>query len=548
MSKRHVFLAVLAACASSATANWNLSDYATPTTDPVMTDSIYGIQTYSNNASTVAVTVPGGYVSFVASKIASEPVGTAGGRGYTANVGVLHPLAPDWTEYDLTGLTGVSFEYQNTTKITEVLAVSFGSGAYSKEIADAGTVFEAVLSSGTQLAATTGNVWKKAEISSIDFTTPSWWTAPPDFPSLDSVLKRVKNIQFAPKTLYTDTGSQNGKVCTKCVTPTMTSQTLNIRNVTLMGIEPPGTSTVWNVNPSGIGCLDQTKKFVLDDFVNGSATNTLGGDWFTYSDFDTSGTSTDPAKGASLVSDTIVKGLDPAGSYMQLNAQLRKKSGATYHKYAGWADIGTNFANGASMDATGMTAIGFNIQTMGINLDRVMSIDFKVKTRDVPDTAVHFISLPASAIAAASSAGRFACIRPDMLRQASWVTTPTGFDLGKITQLSWEVKILDNKNATIDTATANFLISEVALYGITEPSVGIYSRRVAPGLAAHYANGGLDLKGFEGIPQVEILALDGRTVASFAPTSRIKLAVPRGTYLLKVKGGAFVAKFTEFSR
>ena len=162
MSKRHVFLAVLAACASSATANWNLSAYATPTTDPVMTDSMYGIQTYSNKASTVAVTVPGGYVSFVASKIASELVGTAGGRGYTANVGVLHPLTPDWTEYDLTGLTGVSFEYQNTTKITEVLAVSFGSGAYSKQIADAGTVFEAVLSSGTQLAATTGNVWKKA--------------------------------------------------------------------------------------------------------------------------------------------------------------------------------------------------------------------------------------------------------------------------------------------------------------------------------------------------------------------------------------------------
>jgi hypothetical protein len=543
MSKRHAYLAVAAALTSFAHADWNLSSYPTVTDNPATTDTVYGIQSYSNKSSSVAVTVPGGYVNLAATKLASE-----GTEGYSANVGLLHPLTPEWTENDLTGLTGVRFEYQNTTKITDVLAVSFGSGSYTKAIADAGTVYEATLSSATELAPTTGSTWKTAELYVLDFATPSWWTKPADFPSIDSVLKRVKNLQFAPKTLYSAPGAQGGTPCKSCVTPTMTSQNLKLRNITLLGVEPPGQGVVWNINREGFGCVDATKKFAFDDFRTGSAKNTVGGDWFAYSDFDSIGTSLDPAKGKSIVTETIVQGDDAASSYIQLNAQLRKLDGATYHKYAGWADIGTNFPKGAHADATGMTAIGFTIQTLEFDFDRVASIDFKVKTTDVADTAVHFISLPARAIAAAGAAGRFACIRPGDLKQASWVTTPVAFDPSKISQISWEVKILDNKTASIDTATANFLVSDVNFYGISDLPTAIRKRSAQAGFSAIYTHEGLNLKGFEGLGALEVANVEGRWIASVTPSARVKLSLPRGTYILSSKRANLTTKFTVIDR
>lgn len=547
MKKLYPVLAAIALSAVGAHADWVLNSYPVAAADSVETNALYGVQSFQNKSSSVTTKVTAGTpgsVSLVATKIASD-----GTEGYTANIGMLHPLTPDWGVYDLTGLTGVSFEYQNTAKITEVLAVSFGSKAYSDEIASAGTVYEATLASATQLAATTGTTWKKGEVAILDFATPTWWTAPADFPTIETVLKEVKNIQFAPKTLYTADGAQNGTACKKCVTPTMTAVTLSIRNITLLGVDG---GVKWP-NEDGLGCVDATLSMPFSDFASESSKNALGGYFFPFSDFDTLGTSTDEAKGASVVDDSVIMGADETGSYYQILAKLNKKVGATYHKYSGWADLGTNFGTGKYAIGTGVTGFGFALGSLGINAERIQTIDFKVKMTTVSDTAVHFVSLPVKDLVEAGAAGKVACIRPSDLKQASYVSAAhmVAFDPAKIEQLSWEAKITDNKMSSIDTATANFYVSDIKWYGVEDVklggAIGVNSRNHAKTFAA-YSNGVLSLSGFSGVSSFDVTTLDGKVVASFASAPRVSLALPRGTYLLTAKNGSLSQKFAVVGR
>ncbi|MEN9306345.1 MAG: hypothetical protein RL173_277 [Fibrobacterota bacterium] len=557
MSNVRIRIAALAILAcSSANADWILSTYPTAAADSAQVNSVYGIQSVTNKSSSVTTKVVAGtpwtkdvaatpgYVSLVADKIASDST-----EGYTANIGLLHPLTPDWKEYDLTGLTGVSFEYQNTSNITEVLAVSFGSGAYTDAMAKAGTVYEATLSSATQLAPTVGTTWKKGEVAMLDFATPTWWTAPANFPTIDSVLKRVKSIQFAPKTLYTAAGSQNGTACTKCVTPTMTSLTLNTRNITLLD----GGGLPNRPNQDGHGCVDATDSALFSDFASVSSKNAAGGYFFPFSDFDSTGVSTDESKGSTIVSDTIVAGANEETSQLEVRAKLNKKIGGTYHKYSGWAGLGTNFGTGRYANGTGLTGISFAIGSLGINTDRVSFIDFKVKMVGVSDTAVHLISLSVKDIVEAGTDGRMACIRPVDLKQPSYVSAAhqVAFNPARIEQLSWEAKITDNKQSSIDTATANFYISDIKWYGVDDAklggAIGVNSRNHAKTFAA-YSNGVLSLSGFSGVSAFDVTTLNGKVVASFASVPRVELALPRGTYLLQPKNGILSQKFAVVGR
>ncbi|MEN9306344.1 MAG: hypothetical protein RL173_276 [Fibrobacterota bacterium] len=547
---------VILAC-SSANADWILSTYPTAAADSAQTNAVYGIQSVANKSSSVTTKVVAGtpwtkdvaatpgYVSLVADKIASD-----GTEGYSANVGLLHPLTPDWKEYDLTGLTGVSFEYQNTSKITEVLSVSLGSAVYADEWVKAGNDYQAVLSSATQLAPTVGSTWKKGEVAILDFATPTWWTAPANFPTIDSVLKRVKHLQFAPNTLYTDSGSQNGKACSKCVTPTMSSQTLNIRNIILLGVE----GKYIPYTPDGLGCWDVTLSLPFSNFAEESPKSVVGGPFFAFSDFDSTGVSTEESKGSTIVSDTIVAGANEEASQLEVRAKLNKKIGGTYHKYSGWAGLGTNFGRAGNYGfGRGITGFGFAIGSLGINADRVSTIDFKVKMVGVSDTAVHFVSLPVRDVVAAGAAGKMACIRPSDLKQASYVTPAhqVAFNPAKIEQISWEAKITDNKQSSIDTATANFYVSDIKLYGIDfmgiGPIQGVNSRNHAKTFAA-YSNGVLSLSGFSGVSSFDVTTLDGKVVASFSSAPRVSLALPRGTYLLTAKNGSLSQKFAVVGR
>ncbi|MEK7391799.1 MAG: hypothetical protein AAB214_04455, partial [Fibrobacterota bacterium] len=387
----------------------------------------------------------------------------------------------------------------------------------------------------------------------LDFATPTWWTAPADFPTIETVLKEVKNIQFAPKTLYTAAGTQNGKECTKCVTPTMTAVTLSIRNITLLGenIKP---GAVWP-NPDGLGCVDATVSMPFSDFASESSKNGSGGYFFPFSDFDTLGTSTDPAKGGTTLTDSVIPGADETGSYYELRANLNKKVGGTYHKYSGWAAIGTNFGGAPAYGiATGVTGIGFALGSLGINAERIQNIDFKVQMSGISDTAVHFASLPVSDLIEAGAAGKVACIRPSDLKQASYVSAAhqVAFNPAKIQQIAWEAKITDNKMSSIDTATANFYVSDIKFYGVEDVKIGgktgIKGRAANSKTFAAYSNGVLSLSGFSGVSSFDVTTLDGKVVASFASAPRVSLALPRGTYLLTAKNGSLSQKFAVVGR
>jgi hypothetical protein len=325
--------------------------------------------------------------------------------------------------------------------------------------------------------------------------------------------------------------------CKVCVTPTMSSVTLKIRNIVFHGYggEPPP-------NPTQVGCEDSKPQFPLDGFASGSK-NTLGGDWFTFSDNDSSGLSADLSKGSTAVSDSI----NTSGPYMAMTAQLKKKVGTSYHKYAGWADIGTNFGKGGSMDATGLTGFSFQLVDQGINPDRVQNIVFKVKVKGVDDTALHQVLIPTRDLVDAMATGIAPCIRPSDLAQPSYLLAGnrTPFDVSKIEQLSWEAKITDDRNAAIDTATANFLLANVVLYGVSAPVVGVHTPTRAK-TSVGYSNGTLQWSGFTGASHFEIRRLDGQVVASFEASRNLAIALPRGTYLFSATGTGshYASKFT----
>jgi hypothetical protein len=526
MKKLYSTLAILAISAAAVHAEdtWLLNSYATDAADSATTNALYGYQIFANTSSKVTVNVTGGSVNLVATTIASDA-----SEGYTANIGLLHPLTADWSEHDLTGLTSITFDYQNDTKITDVLSVSFGSTAYSDAISNAGTVYSNDLAGSAALAA--GTTWKSGEVLVSDFATPSWWTdIPTDFPSIDTVLKHVKNLQFAPKTLYSASGTQKGVACTKCVTPTMTSITLKVKNIVLHGVK----ASSWP-NPNNIGC-ENTQPFVaLSDFVSGNK-NAYAGYFFSFSD--TAGLDTDLAKGSSLVTDSVYE----EEGYMVMNAKLDKKVGTTYHKYAGWADIGTDFKSKASLNATGLTGIGFMLANLGGISSRVENIIFKVKMKGVSDTALHQVNLPVADIIAAGNAGKVACIRPSDLAQAAYVQTShkVAFSPVAIQQIAWEAKITDDRSSAIDTAAVNLLLADVFLYGsdafeLNKDPIGVLAQ-VRVKTSVSYANGALQLSGFTGATRFEVRNLEGKVVSSFDAAKRVSLALPRGTYLLSATG------------
>lgn len=195
--------------------------------DSAAARAIYGIKTFSNPSSTTSVKVQGGVVTFSAT-YASDST-----EAYSANVGLDVPLCPDRRVHDLRGFKSLQFRYRNTEKITEYLSVSFGSDV-DKPTAS-GWIwpgFDAGIGGTNALAA--GAEWKAAEVSIADFVVmffddpgPEYWAR------FDSVFAYARSIRFSPRTSYTSSGVQLGTACTKCVDPTMSKVTLEIRDIEL---------------------------------------------------------------------------------------------------------------------------------------------------------------------------------------------------------------------------------------------------------------------------------------------------------------------------
>ena len=509
---------------SSTQADWLLNSYSMPTQDSARIRAQYGVESFHNPASVAKVEVSGGAVRLVASRIASDST-----EGFSARVGIRHSLVPEGTPVDLLGVRSVDFEFRNTATITEMFTVSFQSDAYREEWVKAGTVYEIAMSGSAFLAAS--GDWKKVSLPIADFATPKWWSdIPAGFPAnIDVVLKQATGLRFEPSSLYRDSGIYLGRECTKCVTPTMDSLTLEIRNIVLVGLNvdrPP--------NPERIGCTGES--FVLDRAFD-DRENEAGGYWFNLSDHDSSGTSTDKSKGKSTSSFTLVEGDSFASGFITLHAGLNKMNGTTWNPYAGWAAIGTGFFEGGWLIATGLTGIQFRL--LADSLPAVVEgIRFKVGLKGVSDTATHSVMIPSSALKSGASGGIDVCVRPEDLKMPGHVakSEQSDFDPAKgIRQMAWEVMIADKWDSTLTRADVKFSVGQVVLYGLELCKYcipAVQPRSPSRPFAISYVNGALSLRGLVGIVSLDILALDGHRVASFAPSSRIPLRLARGTWIL----------------
>lgn len=529
MVPRLLVAALIVFCPFRAKADFILSDYGEEANDTAAASKAYGLQVFANPGSQASVLVQAGGVVFHA-KLASNETDPAN-TGYTVNVGLIHPISPDGQEFDLTGLSKITFEYKNSALITDALSVSFGSGIYTSAEFGAGTVYENVIRGASNLRAHTD--WTPASLDIADFATPAWWTAPADFPTIQGVLKKVSNIQFSPRALYTAKGMQLGSPCSRCTGPDLTDITLEIRNVRLVGVD----ERVLPSNAIGSSGCEATRPFtLLDDFLDGDANSKIGGSWYVYGD---SGSATnvldvkDKSKGASKAKVEFVPGGASSSGRAMVSANLEKRLGGIWHDFAGWAGVGLNFdGNGALAGMENLSAISFRIQGGGLGKE-VESLQFKVVQEGVPDSAVHGFDIPAAILRNGSV--KTVCVQLTDLSQASSLPGSVRAPIvpGRIAKLRWEARIADQKSSTIDTATANFWITDVKLFG--SDTIHFVSRNGSPTFpkfAVHATRGALVLSGFQGFDRLEIFSIEGRKVASFAPAATVSMPLPRGSYLL----------------
>lgn len=202
------------------------SGFTVDVPDSASARAAYGIQSYSNSSSSTSLKVQGGVITW-AMTLASDST-----EGYTANVGLHVPLCPDGRRHDLKEFKGLEFQYRNSNQITDYFGVHFQSDVDTATSSYWGSFYEGPISGTTMLAASNG--WKTVFLEKYDFASTIWdFVGGDDLVDLDSMLSMVTGIEFIPKTGYANSGSQFGTACTKCVGPTMTQQTLEIRNIAI---------------------------------------------------------------------------------------------------------------------------------------------------------------------------------------------------------------------------------------------------------------------------------------------------------------------------
>ena len=522
-------LLALAGLAGAANADWLLNTYNKATLDTPSTNKEYGIQAFSNPSSVTSVSVPeGGYARITVSQFVSE-----GKEGYTANVGLLHPLRKDWSAVNVSSLDSIRFEFRYDRKPSGGIEVGLSSKKYPKVYSDSGYVHLYKLRT-TQLPAV--NTWRTISIPVSALLPPDWYCVegnpskpcPIDLPSRDVVLKSLEALQFSPKTSYKDSGVQRGAPCGFCVTPSTTLPVnLDVRNVTLVGYEESVP------NPLGLGCQD-APAMVIDNLEDGDNVNEAGGYWFAYSDTSAAPSKElDSARGTSSakIAFTEGDGLGGAGS-VTLTAGLHKKVGGAFdwRPYAGWAAVGTNFENGEGTSMPGLTGISFQVKALKLG-PNVKGVNFKVAMPGISEATTHFAFLPAVNLDPASP-GYLAkiCVRPEDLLQPSWFKGAVAFKSDSMLQMAWEVKIADQADPTIFSDTAVISVTKIAFHK-DSARVGVGPRRVAGSFFATYRDGLLTVVPVAGFDRVSVVSPSGRVVDRFHGKALSRaVALDRGTW------------------
>lgn len=260
-------------------------DLPTSSMDDVKT--VYALDVFKNEMSTANLSVDTGNVLQADIVFGSDtahfpnPAGEGSYvRGYTANVGILIPLNSAWGVRDLSKFDSLTFEFATNGRISDQLTVSFGSPKYIDSLANAGLVYEMTKirtrsDSITRPKLEKAHDWAGITFTRAEFLRTSWYSdaetgyparwaeAMANFPSADSVLAKVKNIQISPKTSYTGPGwnfttNVYCKTCAIAFLP-MPVLTLRMRNILIWLNGEPAPMKIGVGNGREIGVRDVAK-------------------------------------------------------------------------------------------------------------------------------------------------------------------------------------------------------------------------------------------------------------------------------------------------
>jgi hypothetical protein len=490
---------------------------------------------------------------------------------YGTAVGILLPLTASWDIKDLTAMTSITFQMKMATTGAKAHLI-IGSDGYPSDMAAENSAL-----TSNDVAITTA--YATITVLPGDLLTPTWakaasaattgWIAD-GTTYTTGIAPVVKDLNFQPVLNWTS--------ATVLKSDAASVNTMSLKNVKIAGISK------WNV-PHGSSCSG-AKYFTLDDFSTATGRTTADANyyntyWYVF---------TDTTSDAARINDTAVgnsKVVLPTGKRAWawtanagafLTANLDKNvptSTYTYHKYAGWADIGTDLtdAEGNPSDFSSftsgnmLTGISFDLYagasaapivtgaTFDTNL--VERIIFKVGNKSAPDAAPYQISIAADSAVTGWTGAKEGltsiCVDVSALAQPGWYVKDSAggisspLPISELTKLSWEAKIEDQKDPTKATAAVTFGVGNVTLWGINAADLvsGVKGSKVRGAALRAAYNSGLVLS--YAVPgtsaQIEVLRLDGSKVASFkagATASNLSLPVSltRGNYLVTVAGAS----------
>jgi hypothetical protein len=550
--------------------------------------SLCGASYYKGSASSAGLTeTTAGELSLQYSLVYADADGA-----YGTAAGILLPLDPAWDIKDLSKSTAITFQIKAATAgVTTHLIIGTSAtatqGGYPADV----SAVNGALTSPASVALTTA--YTTVSINpNLDLTMPTWvstndvsyngevgWIADGTTTTI-SIAKVVQELNIQPilDAAWNSTGTA---FLTTAAAKAATANTITIRNVSIVGAsEPP--------QPAGSSCTG-TNFVTLDDFAATNAAgpniglarkasdpNYFGGYWYAFTDTDNILADNNQAPGdTSLGKSRIIL---PSGTSAWtpivgqgafLTAQLEKNdtgSSFLYHKYAGWADIGTrlpghnpdgslNLQNtpggggltGIAFDIYGGSAAASLIPGATFDTDNVVRVIFKVGRASVNDAESFQVSIPLDQVIDQGNGTQNLCVDATALQQPSWYTPAATWSANDLTKLSWEIRIEDQSNPAIHATSvpSTFGIANVRFYGVTQADLasGIKATRTpASALRATYT-GVLQLSyAVDGTSaQIDVRSLDGARIASFleaASSQNLSLPVvlSRGTYLVSVQG------------
>lgn len=501
------------------------SDFATAASDAAGVKTLYGTSAFPNadegsyGADAVNLTAEANALKLSVDFAAIEEPD----NDYSANTGIIQPITPNWDVKDLTGLTSISFDVRITSGKLKQFKVGLNSDAYSKSELNAGTTLIAQSLSDGIVAPTkkmtfslSSTSWQTITLTKENFGYSKWNGSNPAV-NWEQAIKKLKAIQFSPETDYTSSG----------IGATGGTVTMEVKNIVLKGVDAIPLV-------KGVGCTG-TPFTLADASVDASKKNMQGGYWYGFTDTSSVQKDNDSAVGDSRWAPEE-EGLQFDETGFHFSANLNKTVAGTYHKYAGWAAIGTGFkldGEDAYVPLPNFKAAEFTIT--GATLSPLVDgINFKVELNGVTVDATHQVMIPSRQLTGTAKI----CVDAESLAQPGWHEGNIDFDpsIG-VGKFSWEVKIADQGNSSITSAPGQkFTVDKVKLYGVTEEEALTVNSLKRSAFAASYLNGQIKVAGLDGFKTVDVVTLSGAKVASFAPNTVANVKLNRGTYLLVARG------------